>query len=155
MNRLLEVLQLLADLHKQLLEIAKKKQEILISGDINLLLPLISEESKLLKKIKQAEEERTRAIGEDVNQSFTRLIEQQPEGDLKEKMKSILGILQQRFEEIGRVNHLNQQLLEQSLTYTQYMINQILPASEGSGLYSAGANPKEMNESVRLFDAKA
>ncbi|RDU35913.1 hypothetical protein DRW41_15060 [Neobacillus piezotolerans] len=155
MNKLLEVLQLLADLHNKLLDTAKRKQEILISGDIQQLLPLISEESKLLKRIKQAEEERTRALGEDVNLSFSRLIEQQPEGDLKEKLKSILSVLQQRFEEIGRVNHLNQQLLEQSLTYTQYMINQILPASEGPGLYSAGANPKEMNESVRLFDAKA
>lgn len=156
MNKLTVVLQWLVELHVTLLDTAKKKQQILISGEITPLLAVLSEESRLIKKIKEADTSRTAVVEQMApHHSLSELIDRQPDGDEKAEWTSIRNRLQHLFQEIEQVNQANQQLLQQSLTYTQHMIEQMLPVSEGSGLYSPGSASKESSDSVRLFDAKA
>ncbi len=156
MNKLTQILHNLVELHINLLEILNKKQQILIAGDNTSLLPILSEESKLIKKITDEDKHRLTALGEDAYKaSLTQLIEQQPDTAEKQEWITIHAQLQTLFQKIAKVNESNQQLLQQSLTYTQYMIDRLLPTSAGTGTYNAGAASKETKESVRLFDAKA
>jgi flagellar biosynthesis/type III secretory pathway chaperone len=156
MNNLKAILHLLIELHVSLLETVKKKHKILISGEINPLLSILSDESKLIKKIKEADKRRIEVLGEGADKtSLKKIIEIQPDGDEKKELISIYDQLKILFQEVESVNGSNQQLLQQSLAFTQYMIEQMLPMSEGSGQYSSVAGSKEMKESVRLFDAKA
>jgi flagellar biosynthesis/type III secretory pathway chaperone len=156
MNSLTEVLQMLTDLHITLLETAKKKQEILISAEINPLLAIMADESKLIKKIKEADEMRMEVLEHDqAYLPLAKLIEHQPDGETKLEWTSKLDLLKQLFQEIERVNKLNQQLLQQSLNYTQFMIEQMLPKTESSGLYRSEALAQESREYARLFDLKA
>ena len=156
MNNLTEVLQMLTDLHITLLETAKKKQEILISAEINPLLAIMADESKLIKKIKEVDEMRMEVLEHDKSYlPLSKLIEQQPDGVTKAEWESKLKLLQRLFEEIDKVNKLNQQLIQQSLTYTQFMIEQMLPQSKDSGLYSSEAAAQDSREYARLFDLKA
>ncbi|WP_284036445.1 flagellar protein FlgN [Neobacillus sp. 114] len=153
MNKLTVILQTLADLHESLLDTAKKKQRILIDGEINPLLAILSEEAKLVKKIKEADQVRTSLLGE--QSSLSELIAQQPDGAKKEEWISLHQKLKQLIVELGQVNETNQQLIKQSLAFTNFMIEQMLPKSEDAGVYSSKAQSKEPNDSVRLFDAKA
>jgi flagellar biosynthesis/type III secretory pathway chaperone len=156
MNNLTEILQELVKLHTTLLQTAKKKQQVLISAEINPLLSILAEESKLLKKIKEADQKRITILGEEAyKSSLSELIRNQPDGKEKKEWIEIHKHLQSLFEEIGRVNEANQQLLEQSLAFTQYMMEQMLPVSDSAGIYNATANTKEIKNNTRLFDTKA
>jgi flagellar biosynthesis/type III secretory pathway chaperone len=156
MNKLSNVLQQLSQQHETLLETAKKKQQILISGEMNPLLGVLSEESKLIKKINELDTERAALLGERGNDlTLTELIQQQPDGDEKRELISLQKKLQALITEIKTENENNQQLLKQSLEFTQFMIEQMLPKSDGSGVYSAKSDSKQKSGSVRLFDAKA
>jgi flagellar biosynthesis/type III secretory pathway chaperone len=156
MNSLTEILQELYELHVNLLDTAKKKQLILISGEINPLLSILAEESKLIKKIKEADSKRQTLLGEEAYKlSLTQLIQQQPDSKQKEDWKVIHSQLQNVFEELGKLNESNQQLIEQSLTYTQYMIEQMLPVTDSTGIYDKAAGTKDIKKDVRLFDSQA
>lgn len=153
MNKLTVILQTLAGLHESLLDTAKKKQRILIDGEINPLLAILSEEAKLVKRIKEADQVRTELLGE--QSSLSDLIAQQPDGAKKEEWVSLHYKLKQLFGEIQQVNNTNQQLTKQSLAFTNFMIEQMLPKTEDAGVYSSKASSKEPSDAVRLFDAKA
>jgi flagellar biosynthesis/type III secretory pathway chaperone len=154
MNKLTVLLQTLAELHEKLLETVKKKQQILINGEINPLLGILSEESKLVKKIKETDQVRASLLGE--QSSLSDIISQEPDGAEKEEWVRLHQKLKQLLAEIQQVNEANQQLIKQSLAFTQFMMDQMLPKSEDSGVYSSKAGSKEQSkESVRLFDAKA
>ncbi|AZU64190.1 flagellar export chaperone FlgN [Neobacillus mesonae] len=156
MNKLTEILQMLTDLHITLLETAKKKQEILVSAEINPLISVMADEARLIKKIKKVDEMRMEVLEHDNKYlPLSKLIEQQPDEDLHAEWTSKLFVLQKLFKEIDKVNKLNQQLLQQALTYTQFMIEQLLPPSKDSGLYSADTESQESREYARLFDLKA
>jgi flagellar biosynthesis/type III secretory pathway chaperone len=148
------MLQTLADLHETLLETAKKKQQILISGEVSPLLQILAEESKLVKKIKEADQVRVTLMGE--QSSLADIIAKEPDGAEKEEWVRQLQNLKGLLAEVQQVNETNQQLIKQSLAFTQFMMEQILPKSEDSGVYSSKAGSKEQpKDSVRLFDAKA
>jgi flagellar biosynthesis/type III secretory pathway chaperone len=156
MSNLTSILKELAELHVTLLETAKKKQQILISGEINPLLSILAEESKLIKKIKEADQKRITVLGEEAYKlSLSELIKTQPDGEEKEEWIDIHKQLQSLFQEIGQTNDANQQLLQQSLAFTQFMMEQMLPANDGTGIYNASAGTKEMKNDIRLFDTKA
>lgn len=153
MNKVTVILQTLASLHETLLDTAKKKQQILISGEINPLLAILSEESKLVKKINEADQVRTALLGE--QSSLSDIIASKPDGAEKEEWISLHQKLTQLLGEIKQVNGTNQQLIKQSLVFTNFMMEQMLPKSEDTGTYSPKAHSKELSESVRLFDAQA
>ncbi|WHY88388.1 flagellar protein FlgN [Neobacillus novalis] len=156
MNKLTEALQTLADLHEALVETAKKKQQILISAELNPLLSILAEESKLIKKIQVADQKRTAILGEQANQhSLAELIEREPDDAVKKEWSDLYTHLKSLLAEIEQVNLTNQQLIKQSLTFTNYMIEQMVPSSNGTGVYSPMAGTQEKQESVRFFDAKA
>ncbi|MFJ5716445.1 flagellar protein FlgN [Neobacillus sp. NPDC093127] len=156
MNKLTEALQTLANLHETLLETAKKKQQILISAELNPLLSVLAEESKLIKKIHEADQKRTAILGEQANQlSLSELIEREPDDTAKKEWSDLYTHLKSLLVEIEQVNQTNQQLIEQSLTFTNYMIEQMVPSSDGTGVYSPKAGTQEKQGSVRFFDAKA
>ncbi|GHH99996.1 flagellar export chaperone FlgN [Neobacillus kokaensis] len=155
MNRLTEILQMLTDLHITLLETAKKKQEILVSAEINPLIAVMADEAKLIKKIKKVDEMRMEVLEHDnAYLPLSKLIQQQPDEGLQAEWTSKLFVLQKLFKEIEKVNKLNQQLLQQALTYTQFMIEQMLPQSKDSGLYSTDTDSQDSREYARLFDLK-
>jgi flagellar biosynthesis/type III secretory pathway chaperone len=156
MSNLTEILKELVSLYTILLETVKKKQQVLISAEINPLLSILAEESKLIKKIKEADQKRMTFLGEEAfKSSLSELIKNQPNGKEKEEWTEIYKQLQSLFQEIKCINEANQQLLEQSLAFTQYMIEQMLPVSDGTGIYNAAAGTKEIKNDTRLFDTKA
>jgi flagellar biosynthesis/type III secretory pathway chaperone len=156
MSNLTVILKELTELHVTLLETAKKKQQILISAEINPLLSILAEESKLIKKIKEVDQKRITVLGEEAYKlSLSELIKTQPDGEEKEEWIEIHKQLQSLFQEIGQTNEANQQLLQKSLAFTQFMMEQMLPATEGSGIYNSTASTKEMKNNTRLFDTKA
>lgn len=153
MNSLTDVLQMLTDLHITLLETAKKKQEILVSVEINPLLAVMADESKLISRIKQADEMRMEVLEHDKSYlPLAKLIKQQPDGKIKAEMTAKLKLLKRLYEEIHKANKLNQQLLQQSLTYTKFEIDQMIAKAEGD---RREEESEDAQEYAKLFELKA
>jgi hypothetical protein len=151
---LTDALHMLIDLHLTLLESAKKKQEILVSAEINPLLAILADESQLKRKVKQADEMRMEVLEHDKSYlPLVKLIEQQPDGKTKAELEAQLKLLKRLFEEIPKVNKLNQQLLQQSLTYTKFVIGQIIARAKGSDREEKIS--EDAKEYARLFEGKA
>lgn len=156
MNNLASILQSLFEFHESLLNTTMKKREIIIGGDINPLLSVLAEESKLIKKIKETDKRRIDLLGEEAyKSSLSSLIDRQSDGEEKQQLITLHQQLKLLFEKIDRINRSNQELLHQSLAFTQYMIDRMLPMAEESGHYGSAASSQEKTRSVRLFDAKA
>jgi flagellar biosynthesis/type III secretory pathway chaperone len=153
MSNLSSILALMTELYEKLLETAKNKHEILIRSEINPLLGVLAEESKLIKKINEAEKQRAAVMEGTV--TLSEMIERTSDMSEKQELASHQAKMQQLITEISQINQANQQLIEQSLVFTNFMMEQILPKSDGSGVYSPKADSKEKGESVRLFDVKA
>ncbi|WP_251636267.1 flagellar export chaperone FlgN [Neobacillus niacini] len=150
-NTLADALHMLVDLHITLLESAKKKQEILVSAEINPLLAIMADESQLKKKVNQADEMRMEVLEHDKSYlPLVKLIEQQPDGKTKDELEAQLQLLVRLFDEILKVNKLNQQLLQQSLTYTKFVIGQILGKAKGSNREEKIS--EDAKEYARLFE---
>lgn len=156
MNEFTVILQSLVNLHESLLDIGKRKQEILVKGEIDPLLSILAEESKVMKKIKEADQRRLAILGEEAYQSsLTEVMERFGTEDEKKEWQSIYEQLQQLFRELKLVNESNQKLLQHSLSLTQYMIEQMLPKTESPNFYHPASAAKENRDSIRFFDAKA
>jgi hypothetical protein len=151
---LTDALHRLVDLHLALLESAKKKQEILVSAEINPLLAVMAEESQLKSKVKRADEMRMEVLEHDKSYlPLAKLIEQQPAGKTKAELAAQLKLLERLFEEIPKVNKLNQQLLQQSLTYSKFVIDQIIAEAKGSNREEKVS--EDAKEYARLFEGNA
>jgi hypothetical protein len=130
---LTDALHMLIDLHISLLESAKKKQEILVSVEINPLLAIMADESQLKRKVKHVDEMRMEVLEHDKSYlPLVKLVEQQPDGKTKAELAAQVKLLERLFEEIPKVNKLNQQLLQQSLTYSKFVIDQVIAEVKGS-----------------------
>jgi hypothetical protein len=151
---LTDALHMLVDLHITLLEGAKKKQEILVSAQINPLLAIMADESQLKRKVKQADDMRMEVLEHDKSYlPLVKLIEQQTDGKTKAELTAQLKLLERMYEEIPKVNKLNQQLLQQTLTYTKFVIGQIIAKAKGSNREEKIS--EDAKEYARLFEGKA
>lgn len=156
-------LQQLNTLHTQLLELGKKKKDIIIKNDIDALAKLIQEESKLAKQVAGSEQQWISAAkavfvsyGIEPEPSLTvsdllKLIKDEEErGALQQAQSELLVTMH----ELKQVNALNQQLIEQSLAFIDYTIN-ILAGTTDDVTYGKPSNPQQGHSYRGMFDARA
>lgn len=140
-----EHLKGLLNVQVELLDIAKKKEEVLIKNEIEELNKLIRLESSLVSKSRLLEKSVTTLLSE---QSLISYIENEemPTSDLIAVQKQLLDTVYQLKEQ----NDLNQKLLQDSLTFVQGSIQLLQPESK---TYTKEAAAKSKPRT--LFDSKA
>ncbi len=155
LNELTLILQSLTKLHESLLDMMKKKQQVLVKGEVQELLSILSEESKIVKQIGEAEVQRTKLVENKSSVTLSQYINLHGDTSQQQEWKQMQEQLLTLLSDIRTINRTNELLLQQSLAFTQYMMDQLLPSTHSSGYYKQNDTVLEASEPNRFFDAKA
>lgn len=140
---LYDILENLTNLHRALYTLAAEKKNALIEGDMNALTRITQQEQKIVKAIDAAEASRIELVKEIYAERNLPFIE----GTLAELIKSLTGVeekakLTSYREELIRIvselrsaNELNQQLLDQSLSFVNMSLDLLTDSPEDDFIY--------------------
>ncbi|RXT04478.1 flagellar export chaperone FlgN [Ammoniphilus sp. CFH 90114] len=156
-------LERLLEEHKELLELAEEKKQVLINGSLNELQIIVAKESQRVNKIKDYDEERQRLVQEFLILKGIRrqdhslrdcipLMESQEEQRMFSQLRNELRELLLR---LNRINGLNQQLLEQSMSFVQYTLEVLTEDNAPTVTYGNPLNQATAKRSGKgFFDSK-
>ncbi|PLT35710.1 flagellar protein FlgN [Bacillus sp. V5-8f] len=162
-RQIILLLEKLVDLHKNLGELANSKTEIIKKGDIGALQGLLLEEQKLIKAIQSLEKERETVTREMVDKAgaadeaftITRVIEYSSTSEA-EALQELKDELLEEVAKLKDRNHLNQQLLQQSLQFLNISMELLVPREQTYN-YERPAQPINVDQNAikSIFDSKA
>lgn len=143
MNALYESLEYLLQLHKTLLAVASEKKEILIKGDTDGLVRIMQQEQRLVKAIEAAESARINAFQSVLverqypisMETLEDLIKMTTSAEEKARLSGLRDELLRIVSELRAANELNQQLLEQSLSFVQMSFELMTEPPEDDYIY--------------------
>ncbi|WP_171005651.1 flagellar protein FlgN [Bacillus sp. E(2018)] len=144
------LLERLLQSHTDLLTLGERKTVVLKSGDMKSLDVLLKEEDLQVKKLQQIEKER---LVKFANVTLGDVLEQVEEPE-KERLLNLQNRLIDIYDALKDRNHLNQELLQQSLQYVNMSLSMMQPQSEPMTYNQTKKNPYR-NNATSLFDSKA
>lgn len=163
-QRVIEQMRILNELHGRLLDIANRKKDALIVNAIDEINSLVNQEVKLVRQIAATDAERLEEIGlflqgqgviaDSVTISdIVKLVFHADERrELLEQREQLLGTIGQ----LKGLNEVNQQLIEQSLAYLDYSLDVVSGGSESDVVYQRSQGSPAFQAARRgLFDKKA
>ncbi|MEH7504907.1 flagellar protein FlgN [Neobacillus drentensis] len=154
---LIQTMDKMVDAHKQLLEMAKGKQTILVDGNIQELQSHVYREGLCVEKIQKLEQVRKHYVQVYMEQkgihsdSFTlgELIEVQTDESSRITLTKIAKQLRKIIQEISDLNESNQKLIQASLSYIQYSVGMFAKKEP-----AIGYGPNAKNRYSNMLDAK-
>lgn len=162
-QRIIESLTLLNDLHKQLLDIAEEKKQVIIKNDVEGLSQLMTKESRLLKQVAEAEGERQqmaqqflqeKGIRSQLNLTVTEIARLVFQAEERMELLNIQRDLSDTLHKLKERNVILQELLQQSLSFVEYSLNLYMSRPEDEVVYQ---HPAQGNSSTprSMFDTRA
>ena len=164
LDQVIGALDQLHRLHLDLLEREREKKEKIIRNDLEALNAVSEQEAELIEQIAEAEQQRAAAVRaflrakglhsrtnvtvSDLVKMVFRAEERQALTEARDRLTETLG-------ELKRLNALNQQLLQQSLTMLEYSMDLIAGAPEEEGIYRHPVKQPAAPKRQRLYDLKA
>lgn len=154
----------LNDIHLALLEIGERKKQVLIANDVGELTHMTQQESSLMKRVAEEEELWLAEIA-----AFLEAKGYTPEPHMTmsdllnlifhEEDKEALTAAQYRLlatvEQLKELNALNQQLIEQSLSFIDYTLNLMTEDPADHVTYQNPTKQGKSSAGKGIFDTKA
>ncbi len=141
-------------LYKDLYDIANKKTDVIVRGEIQELDSMTKVEGSIISKLMALEDEREKFLNDNFDSQMTisQLCSILPESDA-EKLKTVQEEFNNLLKALSGRNDLNKSLLKQSIEFVNYSIgvisNNLL---EDNGIYGESGVSKRIN---RIIDRKA
>jgi flagellar biosynthesis/type III secretory pathway chaperone len=162
-HELYELLDNLIQLHKALYTLAVQKKDVLIKGDVDELVAITRQEQKLIKAVGSAEEARQAVVARLFaslgftrdNGTITDLIKLTTSAEEKMRLTTYRDELMRIVSELRDANELNQQLLEQSLSFVNMTLNLITDTPENDYIYGNPATEAYRHTNRMFFNKKA
>jgi flagellar biosynthesis/type III secretory pathway chaperone len=161
---ILELMEQLAEIHRELIELAKEKTPVLVRNDVERLNAIIRKESKLVQRVAELDRERVQRTGEylisrgyspDPRVTISDLIKiifkTEEKKALMEARRTLLDILA----ELKKLNELNQNLIEQSLAFINFSIDLLVDDPNQDLFYKAPTAPAGGSARNGVFDTRA
>ena len=157
-QQIMELMEQLVDVHKQLLSISKEKTERFKEGAIEPLQQLLVKERKQIRLLEQTESKRQQAVekwfqtnGMDTEQyTVSHMLEKLEDEKERETLANITTTLTETIVELKQQEQLNEALIRQSMEFVQMSLDLMNPN------ISSMNYGKEMKENTRsLFDSQA
>ncbi|OAX46329.1 flagellar protein FlgN [Paenibacillus sp. AD87] len=160
---IIDVLEQLEAAHVEMLELGERKKEAVVANKVDILISLINQESKLLKRIELIEQQRILAVHQFLEErgiksklnltisELTRLVFDTAE---KKRLLQAQTSLTDVLEKVKYLNESNQQLIKQSLSYIDFFIETMSFHAESEATYQ---NPLEKSYGIArsgLFDTR-
>ena len=145
---LIQNLQEQTQIYKDLQELAREKNAVLIAADTEKLSEITKEEWRLLKKAGKLETARMKLIAvhsagqPNELDTLDKLIDR-AESNEQEQLKVIKEDLLSTIENYKELNELNRQLLEIHLEYTDYMLNVFSQVNSYGNSYDSSGNEND------------
>lgn len=164
LRRLMNVLEELRESHQQLISLGEQKKEALISNRVDRLISVMNQESKLSRHIEQLDEQRTQAayaflqergIKSKLNLNITELSRLVFDLEDKQRLIQIQKHLADTLQELKKLNELNQQLIQQALSYIDFSIESMSYYAESEATYQRPADKNVSAVRAGLFDTRA
>ncbi len=160
----IEKLEQLDALHTDLLQLEKKKKEVLIQSQVDELSKITQMESRLMRSISGINQQWVQAAADfladkgyrpepmmTVSEMLKLVFHAEDRQALQEVQKRLSGTLEQ----LKKINALNQQLIEQSLAFIDYSIDLVSGPSEQDAVYRHPIQAHKGTRENRMFDTKA
>lgn len=153
-------LEKLISIQKQLINLSERKKTVIIERKVEDLNQLVKEETILVKQLGQVESERAQLV-EDMLQkhpslSFGQIVDQFPGESTRINVQSQMKTLQQLIVELQAINKVNETLLKDSMSFVQYMIDQVTKSrQQGFNYQSPLVQQKSQTSNRGFFDTKA
>ncbi|HZG15363.1 MAG TPA: flagellar protein FlgN [Candidatus Bathyarchaeia archaeon] len=143
LTELYETLENLLNLHKALYTLANEKKPVLIRGDADGLTKLTHQEKKLIKAIETTEAIRMELVRQVMAEkgialregTVTELIKSLTSAEEKQRLSHYRDELLRVVTALREANDLNQQLLEQSLSFIERSLDLFMDAPEEDFFY--------------------
>ncbi|WP_077601926.1 flagellar protein FlgN [Oceanobacillus sojae] len=145
--------------HKDLLELSKRKTEVLTNNKLDEFQALLLEEQKLIRQLEKQEQKRqevTEAWNEEQHHpaeslTITEILDRL-DGEEQKKAEEAAVALTDTIRELKRQEHLNKALLEESMKFVQLSMELVNPSIQSMN-YGTASSDKMSGRS--LFDSKA
>lgn len=163
MDRLYDLLDNLIRFHKALYTLAAHKKDVLVKGDVDELVAITRQEQKLIKGVTAAEAARQTLVQELTEKkgfalqegTLAELIKLTTSAEEKTRLASYRDELVRIVAELREANELNQQLLEQSLSFVNMTLDLITDTPEDDFIYGNPSTDTYRQASRTFFNKKA
>lgn len=159
LNLVVNTLDELISLQKQLIRYAERKQTVLIERKVDELTELVKEEAKLVKQLSQLEDERQLLVADVLEEhpglTFSQFAEQIPDEHVRQELHLQLKTLQMLLTELQAKNKSNEKILEDSMSFVQHMITQVTKSKQQQSTTNRRQGSKTTNNQSRLFRYKS
>lgn len=160
LERMESLLDRQLELYQSLVEMSHRKQQVLVRGDLQELESIIKAEQALLWQAGKLEESRLALQGELAASAglkpeeldLSKLAELAGE-PFASRYKSLQGCMVAIMDQLGAINRLNMELIEQSLSYINFSLELLSGAEAGETYTPAGKSPGR-KDVTRLLDRK-
>lgn len=142
----------------QLINCSEGKKSVLIERKVEELNQIVQEEAKLVKQLGKLEEERKQLVESALQEhpSFSQFVDALPDDSAKKRLSSLFKTLQQLTIELQSKNQVNEQLLHDSVSFVQHMIDQVTHSKQRHFNYQSPLSSQPSQTSSRgFFDTKA
>ena len=148
------------DIYRDYVDIAKKKKDIIIKGNIKELDHITGLEQDMILNMGKIDKIRAAIIGNLLNElqvkeiaNISELVPYLEEED-RVKVLSLKDKLEKVLQEIQELNDLNGRLIQQSLEYIDFNLNLMTSANTQGTTYGNRADEKNVKNKPNLFDVK-
>ncbi|MBM7582623.1 flagellar biosynthesis/type III secretory pathway chaperone [Caldicoprobacter guelmensis] len=161
LQKIVDVLEKECELYGILLELSKKKTQVIANADIGELEKIVEMEERLIFELRSLEDKREDLVSgfaeeqglsfEDVTVSY---LVSQSEGQIKEKLKQLQDRLSGIIEEQKQVNQINERLIKNNLEFINFSIGLITGRGQAGSIYGKTGEASTKQQGRSLIDKK-
>ncbi|HEY2494676.1 MAG TPA: flagellar protein FlgN [Paenibacillus sp.] len=164
LNKLIQAMEQLDTAHHHMLEIAESKRVTIMNNDVERLITILNQESKVMKQIEQLEQIRVSAsyellqekgIKSLLNLTVTELVRLVFDPEDKRKLLDVQSRLSHTLAQVQEINQLNQKLIEQSLAFIDYSLDVLIDRPTQEATYQHPSDKHNGQGWPGLFDTRA
>jgi len=151
------LMEKLDKLHSSLYEIAVKKTEIIKNGDIESLNGIMKEEHvhvQAITKLEEARQAAAKRICPDLDNVTVSDCLNQVHGSEREGLLDAADKLAEKVAQLREQNHVNQQMLHNSLQFVHFSLNLLRPQPAAIN-YAPPTKKTQNNPTPGMFNSKA
>ena len=150
----------LITIQQQLIRYAERKQTVLIEHKVDELTELVKEETRLIRRLGQLEDERQRLVTDVLEEhpglNFSQFADQMTDESAKQALQQQLKTLQHLLEELQQKNRHNEKLVLDSMGFVKQMIDQVTaPKQQPFNYQPQSGTQKPQTDNRGFFDTKA
>lgn len=163
LNRLLEILEQMETSHQRMLELGEQKKTAIMKNDVDRLIVINNQESKIVKAIGALDQHRAEAayalmqekgIKSKLNLTLNELARLVFDVEEKARLLDVQSRLAHTLKQLKALNQINQQLTEQSLSFINLSLDLLVGAPADSYTYTHPASAPAGYQNPGFFNIR-